>query len=252
MLTGVSRAPFHEPAELRERAERRAAGAAYDACIISRLIGIDDGLAAAIVAGEFIRHLASSVHFIDGYLTTRAAFAMQQTLNHQIGQSFHCVESRQTGNMWCALRSIVPSWPELWQSRRVFIRDFNIFANQRNVGVEIMRAMHSPSGKIDDIRHDLQTLRNDVAKLAQEMPSLVSDVRDDSLRAARERVGRMKDSIDASLAQFSERSRGAAKAVNDATEDAARGLEEALREHPIAVIALAVGIGCVLGASLRR
>jgi len=56
----------------------------------------------------------------------------------------------------------------------------------------------------------------------------------------------MKDSIDASLAQFGEQSRGAAKAVNDATEDAARGLEESLREHPIAVIALAVGSGACL------
>lgn len=115
-----------------------------------------------------------------------------------------------------------------------------------------MRAMNSPVGKIDDLRHDLQTLRNDIAKLAQEIPSLVSDMRDDSLNAARDRVGRMKDSIDASLAQFGERSRGAAKAVNDATEDMANGLEESLREHPVAVIALAVGIGCVIGATLRR
>jgi ElaB/YqjD/DUF883 family membrane-anchored ribosome-binding protein len=115
-----------------------------------------------------------------------------------------------------------------------------------------MQAMHSASGKIDNIRHDLQALRNDIAKLTQELPSVLSDVRDDSLKAARDRVYRMKSDIDASLAQLSDRGRDAAKAVNDATGDVARGIEVSLREHPFAVIALAIGIGCVVGATLRR
>jgi ElaB/YqjD/DUF883 family membrane-anchored ribosome-binding protein len=115
-----------------------------------------------------------------------------------------------------------------------------------------MRAMNSANGKVDNIRHDLQALRNDIAKLTQELPSVLSDVRDDSLKAARDRVYRMRDDIDASLAQLSERGRHAAKAVNDATRDVARGIEDSLREHPIAVIALAIGIGCVVVATLRR
>jgi len=115
-----------------------------------------------------------------------------------------------------------------------------------------MHARHSANGKVDNLRHDLQALRNDVAKLTQEIPSVLTEVRDDSLQAARERIDRMKHNIDASLAQFSERGREAAKAVNDPTGNAARGIEDSLRAHPIAAIALAVGIGCVLGAIWRR
>jgi ElaB/YqjD/DUF883 family membrane-anchored ribosome-binding protein len=115
-----------------------------------------------------------------------------------------------------------------------------------------MRTMSKPNGNVDHLRNDLQALRNDVAKLTQEIPSMLSDVRDDSLKAARQRIDRMKDNIDASLAQFGERGREAAQAVNQATGNLARGLEDSLHAHPIATIAFAVGIGCVLGATLRR
>ena len=115
-----------------------------------------------------------------------------------------------------------------------------------------MRAMHSVNGKIDNLRLDLQTLRNDMAKLAQEIPPVLSEVRDDSLQAARERINRMKDNIDTSLGQFGVRSREAARALNEATGDIADSVEESLHAHPIAVIAIAVGIGCLLGTALRR
>jgi len=113
-----------------------------------------------------------------------------------------------------------------------------------------MHAMRGANGS--NLQHDLQALRSDVAKLALEIPTVLSEVKDESLHAARERLNRMKDNIDASLAQFNERGREAAQALDQATSEAARGLEEALHAHPIATIAFAVGIGCVLGASMRR
>jgi ElaB/YqjD/DUF883 family membrane-anchored ribosome-binding protein len=115
-----------------------------------------------------------------------------------------------------------------------------------------MLATRDANGKVNQLQHDLHTLRYDVAKLALEIPSVLSDVKDDSLRAARVRLDRMKDNIDASLAQFNARGREAAQALGQATDEAARGMEEALHAHPIATIVFAFGIGCVLGASMRR
>jgi ElaB/YqjD/DUF883 family membrane-anchored ribosome-binding protein len=115
-----------------------------------------------------------------------------------------------------------------------------------------MHAMRDANGKFNHLQHDLQTLRNDVAKLALEFSSVLSDVKDESLRAARVRLDRMKDNIDASLAQFNARGREAAQALGQATDEAARGMEEALHAHPIATVVFAFGIGCVLGASMRR
>ena len=115
-----------------------------------------------------------------------------------------------------------------------------------------MRASHSASETIDNLRHDLQALRGDVSKLTDEIPSMLSDVREESLRAARERVKRMKREIDVSLSQLRETREAAAQAVGEATDEVVQSLESSLKAHPVAVIALAVGLGCLIGAGLRR
>lgn len=115
-----------------------------------------------------------------------------------------------------------------------------------------MPVSQGADARIDDIRHDLQSLRNDIVKLAQELPSMLGDVRDDSLQAARERVDRMKENVDASLSQLSERGREAAKAVNEMTDNLVRGIEDSFHAHPITTIAVALGVGYVLGSVRKR
>ena len=45
-----------------------------------------------------------------------------------------------------------------------------------------MTGRMSANGRFDKIRDDLQALSNDVAKLTQEIPSMLSEAGDDSLR----------------------------------------------------------------------
>lgn len=115
-----------------------------------------------------------------------------------------------------------------------------------------MPTSQGADARIADIRRDLQSLRNDIVKLAQELPSKLSEVRDDSLQVARERADRLKEDIDASLSQLSERGREAAKAVNEMTDNLARGIEDSFHAHPITTIAVAIGVGYVLGAVRKR
>ena len=106
--------------------------------------------------------------------------------------------------------------------------------------------------RFDELQGDLQSLRNDVAKLIQEIPSAAADIRDDFLRAIRERVNRMQKDIDGSLSQIATHGREAAQAVNKMTEPVAHELEDLLHSHPFATIALAVGVGWLLGATWKR
>jgi ElaB/YqjD/DUF883 family membrane-anchored ribosome-binding protein len=115
-----------------------------------------------------------------------------------------------------------------------------------------MNASPAANGKFEKLQGDLQALRSDVTKLIQEIPSMVTEVRDESLQAARERVNRMQQHIDASLSQLTDHGRGAARAIGDVTGPVAHELEDALHSHPFATIALAVGIGWILGASWKR
>jgi ElaB/YqjD/DUF883 family membrane-anchored ribosome-binding protein len=110
-----------------------------------------------------------------------------------------------------------------------------------------MLARHGANGGVDKVWRDLQELQGDVVKLAQELPSLLNQAGDGSLRAARERVDRMKKTIDVSLAQLTDTGRNAAQSVTEMTHS----VEETFRAHPIAVIVAAVGVGYMLGLSTR-
>jgi ElaB/YqjD/DUF883 family membrane-anchored ribosome-binding protein len=112
---------------------------------------------------------------------------------------------------------------------------------------ETMLARHRANGGVDKVWHDLQELQNDVVKLAQELPSMLNQAGDGSIRAARERVDRMKKTIDVSLAQLTDSGRNAAQSVNEMTHS----IEETLRAHPIAVVVAAMGVGYVLGLSTQ-
>jgi ElaB/YqjD/DUF883 family membrane-anchored ribosome-binding protein len=110
---------------------------------------------------------------------------------------------------------------------------------------ETMFARRGVNGSMDKVWRDLKVLQSDVAKLTQEIPSMLNDAGDVSLRAARERVDRMKRHIEDSLSQLSERGRDAVQSVNEVTHN----VEETLHAHPIMIIAAAVVVGYVLGAS---
>lgn len=110
-----------------------------------------------------------------------------------------------------------------------------------------MSARHSANGSVDKVWRDLQELQGDVAKLAQEIPSMLSEAGGGSVRAARERVDRMKKTIDVSLATLNESGRNAAQSMNEMTHS----IEETFHAHPIAVIIAAMGVGYVLGLSTQ-
>jgi ElaB/YqjD/DUF883 family membrane-anchored ribosome-binding protein len=82
-----------------------------------------------------------------------------------------------------------------------------------------MDQQESPSlavATVEDVRRDLEALRNDVSRLSQELTNYVS------------KTGR--------------------KAIRDANEQ----LEDAVRERPLVAVAIAMGLGVVCGAILRR
>lgn len=115
-----------------------------------------------------------------------------------------------------------------------------------------MSARQDTSATIDNLRHDLQSLRGDISRLADEIPTMLSEVKEESLDAARRRIKRMKQEIDLSLAHIRDTRRQAVQAVGDVADTLTEGVERSLSMHPVATLALAVGIGCLIGASLRR
>jgi ElaB/YqjD/DUF883 family membrane-anchored ribosome-binding protein len=105
---------------------------------------------------------------------------------------------------------------------------------------------------VDDIRDDLQSLREDISHLAEQVGSTMSDTGDDALGEAKAQLRRIKDNMDAIIAGAGEKGREAREAVLDVTENFTDAIEESLQARPLTTLAMAIGVGFVFGATWRR
>ena len=105
---------------------------------------------------------------------------------------------------------------------------------------------------VDDIRDDLQSLREDIGRLADQVGSSLSESGDDALGEAKAQLRRIKDNVDAIIAGAGEKGREAREAVLDVTENFTGAVEESLQARPLTTLALAIAVGFVFGATWRR
>jgi ElaB/YqjD/DUF883 family membrane-anchored ribosome-binding protein len=94
------------------------------------------------------------------------------------------------------------------------------------------------SGSVDNVQDDLKALRNDMSKLAQQVVNLASDKGGDAIRRAKK--------------QISDTAGEATDAVRDVRDTFADAVEDSLKDRPYTTLALAVGLGFILGAAWRR
>jgi ElaB/YqjD/DUF883 family membrane-anchored ribosome-binding protein len=108
-----------------------------------------------------------------------------------------------------------------------------------------MNAANGPAAAVDDIRKDLQTLREDMLRLAGQVSTLVSATSDETIGDVKARMRQMGDAV----SDLSERGKGIA---SDIIDDVGATLEQNVRTRPLATIAVAVGLGFLVGALWRR
>ena len=121
-------------------------------------------------------------------------------------------------------------------------------ANQERSNKEFDKA----AGTIEDIQHDLQVVRDDLSRLAQQVASLLSVSGSQALREVKAQMSRAKQSLDGVLSDASKKGMEAADTVRESTDTALEALEDAVRQRPFATLAIAVGFGFLFGASWRR
>jgi ElaB/YqjD/DUF883 family membrane-anchored ribosome-binding protein len=112
-----------------------------------------------------------------------------------------------------------------------------------------MASTKEAGATIEDIQHDLHSLRDDLARLAQQVTGLVSETGDEAIGAAKKRMRKLRENLDETVSDAGERGR---EALSDVSENIGEALEESLREHPLTTVALAVGLGFLFGTAWRR
>ena len=121
-------------------------------------------------------------------------------------------------------------------------------ANQERSNKEFDKA----AGTIDEIQHDLQVVRDDLSRLAQQVASLLGVTGGQALRDVKAQMSRAKQSLDGVLSDASEKGTEAVDTVRESADTALEALEDAVRQRPFATLAIAVGLGFLFGASWRR
>jgi len=103
------------------------------------------------------------------------------------------------------------------------------------------------SGSIDEIEHDLQAMRDDVTRLAQQVAALLSAAGSEALRDVKAHLNRAEQGLDAG-----DSGSEAVDAVRDTAATAVGALKDIVSKRPFATFAIAIGLGFLFGATWRR
>ena len=96
-----------------------------------------------------------------------------------------------------------------------------------------------------DIQADLQALRDDVARLAQQIADIFA-------AKGSKAWDRARSGVDEAIADVEDRGQDAIDAVREVGDNMAAAIDESLKSRPYTTLALAVGIGFLFGATWRR
>lgn len=96
-----------------------------------------------------------------------------------------------------------------------------------------------------DIQKDVQALRDDFSRLAEQ----VSDILANKGSAAWQRA---RSSVDDMVSDAQERSREAADAVREVSDNFIEAVDESIKTRPYATLAIVAGLGFLFGATWRR
>jgi ElaB/YqjD/DUF883 family membrane-anchored ribosome-binding protein len=108
------------------------------------------------------------------------------------------------------------------------------------------------AGTMEDIKRDLQAMRDDVSRLAQQVAGLLSVTGGEALREVKAQMSRAKKSFDGAISDAGEKGMEAVDAVRETTDTMVGALEDAVHERPFATLAIALGLGFLFGATWRR
>jgi ElaB/YqjD/DUF883 family membrane-anchored ribosome-binding protein len=96
-----------------------------------------------------------------------------------------------------------------------------------------------------DIQADLQALRDDVSRLAQQIADIFAAQGGKAWRHA-------LSGVDEAMADAEDRGRDAVDAMREVGDNMFEAIDESLERRPYTTLALALGIGFLFGATWRR
>jgi len=103
-----------------------------------------------------------------------------------------------------------------------------------------------------DIEKQLETIRDDISQLTRQMGDLLTQAKDGAMAQVAGQARRAKAQADAMLSGAKDSGREAVDAFRDVADTFSDAVDDSLQRRPYATLAVAAGIGFLLGALWRR
>jgi ElaB/YqjD/DUF883 family membrane-anchored ribosome-binding protein len=109
----------------------------------------------------------------------------------------------------------------------------------------IREAGHAAAAASGDFQNDLQALRDDLARLADQVRNILTNKGSAAWQRAKTRA-------DGVMSDAQSKGQEAASAVRDVSGHFADAIDESIKNRPYTTLVLAVGLGFLLGTNWRR
>ncbi len=127
--------------------------------------------------------------------------------------------------------------------------EFNLASNIRDSVKDARDGVHeagkAASAASGDIQSDLQALRDDFGRLAEQVGDILSHKGNAAWRRAR-------TSVDGVVSDAQDKGREAVGAVREVSDNLVGAIDDSLRQRPYATLAIVAGLAFLFGATWRR
>jgi ElaB/YqjD/DUF883 family membrane-anchored ribosome-binding protein len=104
---------------------------------------------------------------------------------------------------------------------------------------------NAASDASSNIQKDLQALRDDFARLAEQVSAIFADKSNSAWQRA-------KSSVDGVVSDAQSKGQDAAAAMREVSDNLVGALDDSIKEHPYTTLAIVAGLGFLFGATWRR
>jgi ElaB/YqjD/DUF883 family membrane-anchored ribosome-binding protein len=104
----------------------------------------------------------------------------------------------------------------------------------------------------DRLMKDVSAVKNDIATLSQQVANAVNALADMAQTQAQRGLKSARANVDSVMSDASGRVGAVAGAAQEAASSIGDTLEQAIQERPLASVAIALGIGFLIGVTWRR
>ncbi|TYO66639.1 DUF883 domain-containing protein [Bradyrhizobium hipponense] len=102
------------------------------------------------------------------------------------------------------------------------------------------------------LEKDISAVKSDIAALTDQIADALNTFSKSTSKQARRGYRQARENMDSAIDDMSERGSAMMDAAQDAYGSIEETLEDAITQRPLATVALALGIGFLIGAAWRR